>query len=89
MCSSDLIKIVTGAASMEQQIENLRITDLLKRELGAPFLFLSGGECSIHRRLGTKLGCCMALCVYEHDALSTATQPLLSTMKTVRDTIDF
>ena len=86
---ADIIKIVTGAASMEQQIENLRITDLLKRELGAPFLFLLGGECSIHRRLGTKLGCCMALCVYEHDALSTATQPLLSTMKTVRDTIDF
>ena len=86
---ADIIKIVTGAASMEQQIENLRITDLLKRELDAPFLFLSGGECSIHRRLGTKLGCCMALCVYEHDYLSAAFQPLLSTMKLVRDIIDF
>lgn len=86
---ADIIKIVTGATSMEQQIENLRITDLLKRELGAPFLFLSNGECSIHRRLGTKLGCCMALCVYEHDAQSTATQPLLSTMKTIRDNLDF
>lgn len=86
---ADIIKIVTGAENMEQQIENLRITDLLKRELGAPFLFLAGGECSIHRRLGIKLGCCMALCVYEHDALSTPTQPLLSTMKTVRDMLDF
>lgn len=86
---ADIIKIVTGADNMEQQIENLRITDLLKRELGAPFLFLSGGECSLHRRLGTKLGCCMSLCVYEHDILSTATQPLLTTMKTVRDIIDF
>lgn len=86
---ADIIKIVTGADNMEQQIENLRITDLLKRELGAPFLFLSGGECSIHRRLGIKLGCCMALCVYEHDALSTPAQPLLSTMKKVRDIIDF
>ena len=86
---ADIIKIVTGANNMEQQIENLRITDLLKRELGAPFLFLSGGECSIHRRLGIKLGCCMSLCVYEHDAISTPAQPLLSTMKTVRDTIDF
>lgn len=86
---ADIIKIVTGADSMEQQIENLRITDLLKRELGAPFLFLSGGECSLHRRLGIKLGCCMSLCVYEHDALSTPAQPLLTTMKTVRDTIDF
>ena len=86
---ADIIKIVTKADNMEQQIENLRITDLLKRELGAPFLFLSNGECSIHRRLGTKLGCCMALCVYEHDAQSTASQPLLSTMKTIRDNLDF
>jgi hypothetical protein len=74
---------------MEQQIENLRITDLLKRELGAPFLFLSGGECSLHRRLGIKLGCCMALCVYEHDHLSTSSQPLLRNMKIIRDNFDF
>ena len=86
---ADIIKIVTGAESMEQQIENLRITDLLNRELGAPFLFLSGGESSLHRKLGIKLGCCMALCVYEHDHLSTAPQPLLSTMKMIRDMIDF
>lgn len=86
---ADIIKIVTRADSMEQQIENLRITDLLKRELSAPFLFLSGGECTLHRRLGIKLGCCMSLCVYEHDALSTAAQPLLSTMKAIRDDIDF
>ena len=86
---ADIVKIVTGAESMEQQIENLRITDLLKRELGIPFLFLSGGECALHRRLGIRLGCCMALCVYEHDALSTPPQPLLSTMKTIRDQIDF
>lgn len=86
---ADIIKIVTAADNMEQQIENLRITNLLKQELGAPFLFLSGGESSIHRRLGIKLGCCMSLCVYEHDILSTASQPLLSIMKTIRDTIDF
>ncbi len=86
---ADIIKIVTGAADMAQQIENLRITDLLKRELDAPFLFLSGGECSLHRRLGMKLGCCMALCVYEHDAFSTPAQPLLATMKTICDKIDF
>jgi len=86
---ADIVKIVTKAEDMAQQIENLRITDLLKRELGAPFLFLSGGECKLHRRLGITLGCCMALCVYEHDALSTAAQPLLQTMKTVRDQLDF
>ena len=78
---ADIIKIVTDAADMQQQMENLKTVDLLKRELGAPFLFLSGGECSILRRLGIKLGCCMALCVYEHDHLSTPGQPLLSAMK--------
>lgn len=86
---ADIIKIVTAADNMEQQIENLRITNLLKERLGAPFLFLSGGVSTLHRRLGIKLGCCMCLCVYEHDALSTASQPLLSIMKTVRDVIDF
>ena len=78
---ADIIKIVTDAADMQAQMENMKTIDLLKRELGAPFLFLSGGECSILRRLGIKLGCCMALCVYEHDALSTPGQPLLSVMK--------
>ena len=86
---ADIIKIVTGAGSMEEQIENLRITNLLKNELGAPFLFLSGGECSIHRRLGMKLGCAMCLCVYEHYMGSTPTQPLLKIAKTVRDELGF
>lgn len=86
---ADIIKIVTGADSIEQQLENLRITNLLKRELGAEFLFLSGGECTIHRRLGGHLGNCMTLCVYEHDHLSTSSQPLLSNMKIIRDQLDF
>lgn len=82
---ADIIKIVTGAETMEQQIENLKITDLLNRELGAPYLFLSIGESKIHRLLGGNLGCCMYLCVYEHDALSTSAQPLLSEIKYIRD----
>lgn len=86
---ADIIKIVVSADSMEEQIENLRINQLLKTELNAPFLFLSGGVSSIHRRLGIKLGCCMSLCVYEHDHMSTPPQPLLSIEKTVRDDLGF
>ncbi|MBQ9964406.1 MAG: type I 3-dehydroquinate dehydratase [Clostridia bacterium] len=86
---ADIIKIVTFADFMEQQLENLRITALLKRELGAPFLFLSGGESSLHRRLGFKLGCCMTLCAYEHDERSTPAQPLLTEMQTIRDSLHF
>ena len=82
---ADIIKIVTNGNDMAEQLENLETTARLKRELQKPFLFLSGGECSIHRRTGIKLGCCMGLCVYEHDALSTPAQPLLSTLKLMRE----
>ena len=84
----DIVKIVTGAETMEQQIENLRTTHLLKKELGIPFLFLSVGECSMHRREGAKLGNCMELCVYEHDELSAFHQPLLSVSKIIRENME-
>lgn len=86
---ADIAKIVVGAENMEQQLENLRITNLLKNELGIPFLFLSSGENAIHRRLGMKLGCCMHLCVYEHDVRSTPAQPLLSISRAIRDEMGF
>lgn len=82
---ADISKIVTGAESMEEQIENLRTATLLKKELDIPFLFLSGGETRILRRFGGELGCCMYLCVHEHDALATRAQPLLSCVKAIRD----
>jgi len=85
---ADVVKIVTGADTMEQQIENLRITHLLKENLKVPFLFLSGGKCAIHRRIGPNLGCCMYLCVYEHDEYSTKNQPLLQKVKAIRDNMD-
>ena len=83
----DICKIVTGAENMAQQIENLRIITLLKEHLKIPFLFLSGGECHITRRIGGALGCCMYLCVHEHDALATPSQPLLRELKLIRDNL--
>lgn len=82
---ADIVKIVTAADNMEQQIENLRITHLLKQKLEAPFLYLCGGECALLRRIGGSLGCCMYLCVAEHDELSTPAQPLLTDIKPIRD----
>ena len=81
---ADICKIVTGAENMAQQIENLRIITLLKQRLKISFLFLSGGESHILRRLGATLGDCMTLCVYEYDELSTKSQPLLRDMKKIR-----
>jgi 3-dehydroquinate dehydratase type I len=84
---ADICKIVTGADNMAQQIENLRIINLLKENLKIPFLFLSGGECHIMRRIGATLGSCMSLCVHEYDKHATKTQPLLCDMKKIRKLI--
>ena len=82
---ADICKIVTGAENTDQQIENLRIINLLKENLKIPFLFLSGGECHIMRRIGGLLGCCMYLCVREYDEYATKAQPLLHDIKIIRD----
>ena len=82
---ADICKIVTGADTMEQQIENLRIVTLLKEKLDIPFLFLCGGESHFLRRIGGQLGCCMYLCVHEYDNWSTNSQPLLKNVKAIRD----
>lgn len=82
---ADVCKIVTGADNMEQQLENLKIINMLKEKLEIPFLFLCGGERKILRRIGGEIGCCMYLCVHEHDELSGDVQPLLKNVKAIRD----
>ena len=82
---ADICKIVSGADTMEHQLENLKNINMLKEKLEIPFLFLCGGQCSILRRIGGELGCCMYLCVHEYDELSTRTQPILKNVKAIRD----
>ena len=82
---ADISKIVTGADTMEQQLENMKIINILKENLKIPFLFLAGGQCHILRRIGGELGCCMYLCVHEYDEFATPTQPILKNVKTIRD----
>ena len=82
---ADISKIVTGASTMEEQLENLKTIHLLKENLEIPFLFLAGGECHFHRRIGGELGSCMYLCVNEYDDLATPQQPLLRDVKAIRD----
>lgn len=81
---ADISKIVVGVDNREQEIENLKIINLLNEKLDIPFLFLSSGECRILRRIGGEIGSCMYLCVYEHDSFATLTQPLLSDVKLIR-----
>jgi len=87
---ADVVKIVTAANSDEEQIENLRITTLLKKELKVPFVFLSGGTHSkIHRMIGPQLGCVTYLAVREHDERAVPTQPTIKAAKAVRDNLDY
>ena len=81
---ADISKIVTGADTMEQQLENLKIINMLKEKLSIPFLFLCNNRCKLLRRVGGEIGSCMYLCVYEHDAMATPAQPLLSDVKLIR-----
>ena len=82
---ADICKIVVGASNMAEQIENLRIINLLKEKLDIPFLFLSGGESHILRRVGANFGNCMSLCVHEYDEFATKVQPLLRDMRKIRE----
>lgn len=84
---ADICKIVTGASTMAEEIENLGMIDMLKKNLDIPFLFLSSGESRITRRFGGELGCCMYLCVHEYDELATSSQPLLRQVKVIRDNL--
>lgn len=87
---ADVVKIVTAANSDEEQIENLRITTLLKKELKVPFVFLSGGTHSkIHRMIGPQLGCVTYLAVREHDERAVPTQPTIKAAKAVLDNLDY
>ncbi len=87
---ADIVKIVAGANSEEEEMENLRITALLKKELSVPFIFLAAGtHAKIHRMIGPMLGCFACFAVYEHDANAVPTQPTVAAAKAVRDNFDY
>ena len=86
---ADVVKIITKADSDEKLLECIRAIMLLKANLKVPFLFLTGGtHGAFIRRVGTNLGNCMYLCVYEHDEYSTKSQPLLRKVKAIRDNME-
>lgn len=76
---ADVVKIVTGARTQEEEIKNLETCRLLKQELKVPFLFLSTGAYSyLHRMIGPALGVSMWLCFREYDEYSYSGPPLLA-----------
>ena len=82
---TDIVKILTGAETQEEELVNLEICNLLKKELKVPFLFLSGGKCSyLHRTVGPALGVCMWLCFREYDDTTYPGPPLLSNVLKIK-----
>ena len=83
--NADIVKIVTGADTQEEELENLEICHLLKKELKVPFLFLSSGKyCKLHRTIGPALGVCMWLCFREYDETTYQGPPLLSSVLKIK-----
>lgn len=87
---ADISKIVTAANSDEEQVENLRITALLKKELKIPFLFLSNGtHYKLHRLAGPMLGSVMYLCVHRYGPHTSPSQPPVKSIRAVLDNVDY
>ncbi len=87
---ADISKIVTFAETEEEELENLKTTALLRRELEIPFLFLSGGTyCKLHRTVGPMLGACMWLTVQKHDECSSKFQPICRAVSTIANNLDY
>ena len=86
---ADIVKIVTGAETQEEELKNLEICRLLKSELRVPFLFLSGGKyCKLHRTIGVALGVCMWLCFREYDETAYPGPPLLKNVLKIKSALD-
>lgn len=82
---ADIVKIVTGADTQEEELKNLEICNELKKELKVPFLFLSAGKYNyLHRTIGPALGVCMWLCFREYDETTYAGPPLLSNVLKIK-----
>jgi 3-dehydroquinate dehydratase len=82
---ADIVKVVTGANTQEEELKNLEICHLLKQELKVPFLFLSGGKYGyLHRTVGPALGVCMWLCFREYDETTYPGPPLLSNVLKIK-----
>ncbi len=87
---ADIVKIVAGANCEEEEMENLRITAMLKRELSVPFIFLAAGtHAKILRMIGPMLGCFGIFAVYEHDEKAVSTQPTVAAARAVLDHFDY
>lgn len=83
---ADVVKIVSKAESEEEELLALQIIRRLGKECDCPFLFLVGGKYTrLVRQIGPALGVCMYLCVQRYHPVTAKPQPLLRSVKAIRD----
>ena len=85
---ADVCKIVNFSNTEDEEQENIRAILRIKKEVGGKFLFLANGEyCHTIRQIGTSLGVCMWLCVQSYKPGTSREQPLLRSMRQVKDNL--
>ena len=86
---ADVVKIVNMASGRDGMEESMNVIFRMRKELGeTPFLYLTGGDhASILRQTGPLFGVCMYLCAPKHERGFTRPQPLLRSMRQVRDNL--
>ena len=86
---TDVIKIVNIVDKKEnlyRQVESIqKIVAMTDKKL----LLLASGEGQQLRYTGPNFGVCMYLCVEKHDEIDTPEQPLIKTIKPIRDNMKF
>lgn len=83
---ADIVKIVNVSETEETALENICTCMNLKHLISKPYLYLANGKfCNLLRQIGGKLGCCMYLCVERYTKNSSKEQPLLRSMRMIRD----
>ena len=86
----DIVKLVTVADTMEQLMENLNASLLLQKRLSIPFIFVANGQYGkIQRNIGYMFGSFALLCVYRYRTPRIFSQPLIKSMKSVLQNVDW
>ena len=83
---TDIVKIVNFSDNEGELMENLNICAELKNQTNCEYLYLaSGKDCRLLRQIGGRLGCVMYLCVNSYEGIYSKEQPILKSLKSIRD----
>ncbi len=86
---ADVIKIVNKAETKEEVSCYIEAIQKIVNMTDKKLLLLVSGEGQIIRYIGPSFGVCMYLCVQHHGDMDTPEQPVLRSLKAMRDNLRF